>query len=455
MKWAALFVALAAVMPFAGWLRRHPNETPKVWMLVGFLPFAIGTLHLYMAAISWPEWPGYVKGTEISILDLLAISLLLSIPRTGHGLPFRLSMAFYLIAILLSALQSSVPMAALFYAWQVARMFLVYAVVAKGCEDKRVVPALLTGMAIGLGFEACHAIFQRFVQGIPQPGGSFGHQNFLGLVTHFVVFPWVALLYAGERGWRPVIGPLAGLVVAVLTVSRATIGLAAGGYVGLFALSVLRKWTPRKAVLMVAGVIGLGVLAPVVMASFEKRFSQEQVSLTGYDERAAFAKAAKMIIADYPFGTGANSYVVVANTENYNTKAGVAAIIGSDSANVHNAYLLVTAETGYLGLVTFLLMLLQPLIAAFRCAWRNRNDIRGDLLLGLGVSLLIVYIHSCFEWVFVTFALQYMFALEAGLVAGLAVQLGYWRSPAVNRVNLSARLQTQHETEVFSQQRLS
>lgn len=436
MKWIFLIVASAAVVPFAGWLRRHPSEAPKVWMLVGFLPFGIGALHLYMAAISWPEWPGYVKGTEISILDLLAISLLLSLPRTGHALPFRVPMILYFVAAVLSVFQAAVPMAAGFYVWQLARMFLVYAAVAKGCMDRRVAPALLTGMAIGLSFEACHAIWQRFALGIPQPGGSFGHQNFLGLVTHFVVFPWVALLYAGERGWRPVIGPLAGLVIAVLTISRATIGLAAGGYVGLFALSALRKWTPRKAVLLVAGVVALGVLAPIVASSFEKRFSRDPGSPDGYDERAAFAKAAEMIIAEYPFGIGANSYVVVANTGNYNTKAGVAPIIGSDSANVHNIYLLVTAETGYIGLVTFVLMLLQPLIVAFRCGWRSRNDMRGDLLIGLGMSLFIVYVHSYFEWVFITFAPQYMFALDAGLVAGLAAQLGYWRSPAVNRVNV-------------------
>src|SRR5208282_6154782 len=246
-------------------------------------------------------------------------------------------------------------------AWQLARMFLVYAAVAKGCStDRRVVPALLTGMAIGLSFEACNAIWQRFALGILQPGGSFGHENFLGLVSHFVVFPWVALLYAGEHGWRPVIGPLAGLVVAVLTVSRATVGLAAGGYVGLFGLSVLRKWTPRKAVLMVGGVVALGVLAPIVVASFEKRFGPGPRD--SYDERAAFARAAEMIIADNPFGIGANSYVVIANTENYNFKAGVAQVIGSDSANVHNIYLLVTAESGYIGLVTFVLMLAQPLI---------------------------------------------------------------------------------------------
>jgi O-antigen ligase len=435
-KWAALAVALAAVLPLAGWLRRHPGEAPKIWMLMGFLPFGIGAIHLYMAAISWSGWPGYVKGVEISVLDLLAVAVYLSLPRTGRGLPFRLSMALYFLAVLLSAFQTPVPMSALFYAWQLARMFLIYAVAAKACADERVVVGLLTGMAIGLGFEACAAIWERFGLGILQTGGSLGHQNLLGLMSHFVVFPWFALLLAGERGWRPVIGPLAGLVVAALTVSRATVGLAAAGYLGLFALSMLRKWTSRKAMLLVAGAAVAGILAPVVLSSFERRFSDEPKVQSTYDERAAFENAASMMISDHPMGVGANYYVVIANTGGYNSRAGVAPIIGSDTANVHNIYYLVTAETGYVGLVTFVLMLLQPLIVAFRCGWRNRGDRRGDLLIGLGMALLMVYIHSFFEWIFISFSSQYIFALEAGLVAGLATQLGYWRVPARRRVGM-------------------
>ena len=74
-----------------------------------------------------------------------------------------------------------------------------------------------------------------------------------------------------------------------------------------------------------------------------------------------------------------------------------------------------------------MLLLLQPLVAAFVCGWRNRGDRRGDLLLGLGVALLTVYIHAYFEWIFFTTYVQYMFAITAGLIAGLAQQLGYWR----------------------------
>jgi len=269
---------------------------------------------------------------------------------------------------------------------------------------------------VGLCFQACAAVWERFGMGVLQTGGALGHQNLLGLVSHFVVFPWFALLLAGERGWRPILGPLAGLIVDILTVSRATIGLAAAGYGGLFVLSALRRWTPHK-------------------ASFEQRFRTDSTS--NYDERAAFEKAAALMLSDHPLGVGANYYVVAANTGGYNYRAGVAAVIGSESANVHNIYYLVAAETGYIGLVTLVLMLFQPLLVAFRCGWRNRGDRRGDLLLGFGTSLFIVYIHSYFEWTLVTFTPQYIFALDTGMVAGIATQLGYWRAPKRATASLS------------------
>ncbi len=399
---------------------------------MGFLPFGVGAFHLYMAAISWPGWPGYVKGTEISLLDLLALALYLSFPRSGSALPFRLSMALYFVAVLLSAFQAPIPTAALFYVWQIARMFLVYTAVCKACVDERVAPALLTGMTIGLCFEACDAIWERFGLGILQAGGTLGHQNFLGLMSHFVTFPCLALLLAGERGWLPIVAPLAGVFIAVLTVSRGTIGLVGVGYVGIFILSAVRRWTPRKALLLVAGLAAAGILAPFILSSFNERFGEQPAQQGNYDERAAFEKAAELMISDHPLGVGANYYVVAANTEGYNSRAKVAYIIGSDSANVHNIYYLVAAETGYFGLFAFIVMLLQPLIVAFRCGWRNRGDRRGDLLLGFGVALLMIYIHSYFEWIFITFQAQYMFALDAGLVAGLATQLGYWRRSQVS-----------------------
>ena len=52
---------------------------------------------------------------------------------------------------------------------------------------------------------------------------------------------------------------------------------------------------------------------------------------------------------------------------------------------------------------------------------------------GLGVGLLTVYLHNFFEWIFVTFPSEYLFAANAAIIAGLAQRLGYWkqmRAPA-------------------------
>jgi hypothetical protein len=119
------------------------------------------------------------------------------------------------------------------------------------------------------------------------------------------------------------------------------------------------------------------------MTSFEKRFATEDLEFGDYDERAALKTMASMMLSDYPLGIGANNFVIVAIVDGYSERAGV--ISNSRSAHVHHVFWLVAAETGYLGLATFVLLLLRPMIVSFRCGWRYRKDVRGDLLLGLGV----------------------------------------------------------------------
>jgi O-antigen ligase len=425
---------VAAIFPISGWLRRNPAEIPKIWMLMGFLPFALVPFHLYVAVVSWPDWSGYVKGAEFSVLDALAIALYLSLPAARHPPPFRLSMALYFLAALLSALQAEVPLAALFYPIQLARMFLVYAVATRACADPRVVPALLNGMAAGLLMEAASAIWQRFALGMLQADGTLGHQNLLGLMSHLVVFPFFALLLAGLRGWLPAAVVLAGVLIEVLTASRATLGLAGFGYAAVFMLSALTRWTSRMAMVLLIGLAAIAVVAPLALSNFERR-GEAAFNSSNY-ERVALEATSAAMLSDHPWGVGANHYVNAANLEGYYSKSNVAWT--SSSANVHNIYWLVAVETGYIGLITFVLLLLRPLTVAFRCAWRNRGDKRSDVLFGLGTAILAVYIHSLFEWVFITFQPQYMFALVLGMVAGLAEQLGYWRHPLPNGVQLGA-----------------
>jgi O-antigen ligase len=362
---------------------------------------------------------------EFSVVDALVLAIYFTLPRAQHPLPFRLSMALYFLAVLLSTLNAQTPMASLFYTWQLARMFLLYAVVTRACADPRVPLALLKGMAAGLIMEAGVVLWQRIGLHMLQTPGTVGHQNLLGMISHFVAFPFFALLLAGERGRLPAAVVLAGVTVVVLTASRATTALACLGYATLFALSALRRWTSLKGVVLAAGVAAITVIAPLAVSSIEERGASQMESSN--EERTSFQTAAAMMLSDHPFGVGANDFVEVAVVHGYYQAAGVAPT--SHGAIVHNLYWLVAAETGYLGIVTLVLFLLGPLTVAFRYGWRDRGDERGDLLLGLGVVLLIVYIHCYYEWIFITFQAQYLFAMNIGLIAGLAVQRGYWRYP--------------------------
>ena len=169
------------------------------------------------------------------------------------------------------------------------------------------------------------------------------------MVSHFIVYPFFALLLAGERGFFAYAVSFTGALIAVLTTSRATLGFAGMGYVLMFMLSAFRGWTARKTKVMAVGAIAVALLSPLVVVSFEKRFSSNaETSYLEPDEvRVALEKAAQMILSDHPMGVGVNHYVQAANIHGYNQRAGLDWT--SSGAYVHNVYWLVAAETGYIG----------------------------------------------------------------------------------------------------------
>jgi O-antigen ligase len=211
-------------------------------------------------------------------------------------------------------------------------------------------------------------------------------------------------------------------MIAILTASRATIALVGIGYVLLFFCSALRGWSSRKTKVSLMGIAAALILTPIAMSSLQTRLGGES-AFEEDQEREAFERAAAMMLEDHPMGVGANYYVVTANSQGYSDRAGVIPTAGSRGTNVHNVYWLVLAETGYFGFVAFFLLLGRPLLMAFRTAWLHSRDLRGDILLGLGVALLVVYVHSLVEWTFLTFQVQYPFGVTIGLIAGLRQQL--------------------------------
>jgi hypothetical protein len=427
MKWVFLALALACIWPLAQLARSRMIVLQAVWVLIAFLPYVSGELHLYMALITWAPWPGFVTGFEILVVDLLIWVAFLASPETDERFPFHFTMGFYLVAVVLSTLQSDIFVSSLFYVWQFVRIYLIAIVTARSCRDPRVAPAILLGLALAIGMEAGVTLWQR-AHGIVQAVGTIGHQNKLGMMINLSVMTFAAIFMARPRAHLAGALVMAAGLIAVLTASRATLGLFAGGVALTFLVSLIRRFSAGKVGVVVVCAALLAVAAPLASGSLQSRFAANPLDAE-YDERAAFTKAARAIIRDYPFGIGVNSYVIKVNTGHYNENAGVAMTEGSLSAHVHQAYLLTLAEAGYPGLIAFVCMLLWPMIVAVRAGWRVKDDFRGDILLGLAMGLLLLVLHAFVEWVFVTVEVEILFALTVGMIAGMARQVGYWQAP--------------------------
>lgn len=419
MKWILLALILLAVPTVTTWLKTNPRGAPLVWGLLGFLPFVLGPWHLYVAPYSTAMWPGYVKGWEISLLDAIAVAVLIATHDRRHKQVLIIPFIAYIFATLIAVYQADFGKLAFSYVIQLLRVFLLFLAVSRVVVSERGAKAVITGLVLGLAVQAGYAIVAR-AGGALQTGGSLGHQNLLGFVSHLVLMPSFALFLSGRWQRMALLGILSGLTVVILTASRATIAFSAVGLALTLLLSMTVRFTGRKAMLGVLGVVILAGSYPLARATLDRRFESQKSAFFQEDkEREAFARAARAMLAAYPMGVGPNHYVVVANTQGYSARAGVAWRSASRSTNVHNSYLLIAAESGYFGLVTMLILFASALWYAFSGAFRFRRYPGAEVLIGVGCGILAMAVHSLFEWMFVMFSAQYVFAVSLGLIAGL------------------------------------
>ena len=428
MKWIAILIWASLCPILMSHLRHRPAHLTWAAFGMGLIPFVAGSFHLYVAPIAWPGWAGWPKGIEVSILDFLAIAV---IGATGKR-PAKLRQLWpwfaYLLAVLAAVPQAGVKMAGFFYVWQLMRMILVATAAMRVATYPDGADGFFKGIFAGVAFQVFFAVTQ-VAGGHAQAGGSFGAQNLLGLMAHFALFPAFAMLLAGKRGLWPVIGFGGAALIDVLTASRATLGLAAIG-LGLLGLLSLRKsFNSRKISVIGAGVLLAAIATPIALHSIADRQGSNSVESSDF-QRTAMKRAAWWIIKDYPMGTGPDQYVVISNMGGYAARAGIAWQAGMRGTAVHNSYLLAWAETGIPGLLTLVLVLVAPLVTAWRTSRKYPREPQSELLLGIAVASLVLLLHLFYEWAIVLFMFQYMLAMVSGVTAGLAAT---FKSPMAAR----------------------
>ncbi|MBL9068896.1 MAG: O-antigen ligase family protein [Sphingopyxis sp.] len=417
MRILGILLILISLPAFIWWIRSFPRQRKWAYFAMGILPFTMSWANLDVAFINWDTWPGFARGLVVSILDTLAIAVIVIARAPFRRLPFLGLLTAYMLAAALSMFFSDQWMSSSFYAFQLIRVILVFVAVASIAGKPEAVRWLAFGLAAGAIFQGVVTLDQR-LSGAVQASGTMVHQNLLGLMLHFVTLPLIALLLAGERSKFIMLGVFAALLAVALGASRGAVAFVAVGLALLFLLSLVRRSTPHKWKIVGLGALVLMVVAPIAAVSFGERFAVAPVASGPDGERQAFERAAKAMWKDHPMGVGANQYVVVANSKGYSQNAGVIWNYRSRSATVHNIYLLTAAETGWPGLLALIALFTWPVLRGLAFAFSNRKDPRGDIVIGASVAIFAAALHCFWEWVFVVYNTQYVFVISLGIIAG-------------------------------------
>lgn len=224
-----------------------------------------------------------------------------------------------------------------------------------------------------------------------RPGGTLASPNVAGSYLALLLLAAFSLLATPEGRWSRRLAAVAvgcGGLALLATGSRgAWGGLAVGG--GLFCLlTCRRRWLSLKIP------VGYLTIALALAALFFQQIMERLAgarAVAAAESRGPLMTLALRMIRDHPlFGVGVNNFVF--HLSDYVTAEFATLWV----TTVHNKYLLVWAESGLLGLLTFLWFLLATLYTGWR-VWQQRDRRLSPLALALTLALVGWMLHMTVE----------------------------------------------------------
>jgi O-antigen ligase len=243
--------------------------------------------------------------------------------------------------------------------------------------------------------------------------GFFVNKNHSGLFIA-LLFPlaWAAL--HGERGWDRsrlgwiVTGTLVMFAALVLTFSRAALGLGALAFCWtLFLVNERRVGSAGR--LTVATVLVLGAAVTVIASTDIAARSIGRFSGVGTDPRWLFWSWSRQLVPVYfPAGSGIGSFPDV-----FRVAERLAWVKPTYLNHAHNEYLEQLIEVGAAAPLLWAAVAAM-LVGPLRRAWQGRDRTAGRLALAGGTVVLLVLLHSGFDYPLRRPALAAVFVVALG-----------------------------------------
>lgn len=415
MRFVAIAFILLSLPVFIALLKQHPGKRDWALFAIGVMMFLVGSLQIDAALVTWRMWQGTSRGIFISPIDTLSLALIFTRLAGRARVHFLWLMILFILPSLMSVFLSPMPMASFFIPTQILRITIMFYALAGELHRISAMRSLFGGIAAGLIIQGGYVANQK-LSGVVQAAGTTDHQNILGMMVEMAVIPLMALILEGDRRKLLYAGVIAALVIVAGGGSRATMAFASAGLVLILVLSIIRRPTAWKSKVLGMGVLVALVAVPFGLATLDDRFGDRAMTVED-DVRGAMEEAAIAVSYDHPFGIGANTLVLVANEGGYYRQAGVPWGGTSLTAPVHNSFLLMRAETGWLGEFVLLLVLFVPIVAGLRIAFQQRSlPIAGMGLASVTVAV-ITALHMNYEYAWHLEAVQRLYFVNLAVLS--------------------------------------
>ncbi|HUD47879.1 MAG TPA: O-antigen ligase family protein [Candidatus Baltobacteraceae bacterium] len=419
------------------------------FVLLVFLGPLIERLDVNFVSREW--YRGTSRGFEVSVLDILALSLLVSAvlrPRPGESRAFwPASMFPMLLFFLYACFNVAISDPRLFGYFELLKMVkgvgLVMAV-AFYLRGERELRLFVFSLAALVCYEGLLALKQRYVDGINRVPGTIDDSNslsvFVCMTAPVLVAGFNSRLPAITRGLC-VAGIALGSVAMILTISRAGVIILAVALAGAALATTSFRLTPKKIAISFLVVVAAGGLAAKSWKTLRERFAsstlEEEYGNHHNLGRGYYLRVAQAMLADHWLGVGLNNWSYWAS-DLYGRKLGYrfvpykgtdkepSDVIPSGSnvdeaqaAPAHCLAALTAGELGIPGLIFFVWLWLRWFQMGASFLWERTRDPMRRMGVGILFGFLGIFLQSLTEWVFRQTPIYYVFHVLLGVLAAL------------------------------------
>lgn len=444
-----LIIALAAygiVAPLLGnWLApRRAWQRGTFGLMLVMTALRPGNFMLMLGSIE--SYRGHTKGFEISLIEVLALALIIAVrkqpERWQRGMVPGLML--YLLwggLSLLSAWGSPEPSYAFMAASRFLKGALIYAAAAYYLRDETDLRWAIGALAGAMFHQGLLCLKMRLFDGSWQVKGWFEHQNPLAMWCYMGALPMLALaLWPRVKGaflWLCLAGFGGGGLCILLSVSRAALAAYAAGSVLLLLLAWMRGFQARTLMATIAGMVGALVVGIFALDSFNARLNEvaQSTQASELDLRDVLNLQSAAMLQDHPLlGVGWNNFGISNSRPQGDTYSQILEDWDKDRGytiydeNYHtnplteSLYWLWLAETGWLGFGSFLLFAIATTWWAVRNAFVQRGTLMGAVAAALAVGLMVCYGHGMVERILTQTKNLSQWLMFAGMIAGMEMK---------------------------------